>query len=321
MNTFLSCDWGTSSFRLTLATLPALEVGGAVRHDQGIGDTHKLWKEGGGDEATRLHFFIAVIRNAITEIEQKLAVSTTGVPVVISGMASSSIGMINLPYADLPFAADGSGLRVHAMNATDDFPHDVLLISGVRSADDVMRGEETQLIGAVPDGISSDRECLFVFPGTHSKHIRVRNGSAFVFKTYMTGEFFRLLSLNSILADAVRPGGAFSQENLRCFEEGVLEGSQNNLLNSVFHIRTSALLEKHTKEMNYFYLSGLLIGAEIADIGTSALPIIVVGGEPIVQHYERAMRLLGLQNIRVVSGDRAILKGHARILELVSGQK
>jgi 2-dehydro-3-deoxygalactonokinase len=77
--------------------------------------------------------------------------------------------MIELPYAMLPFSMDGSGLVVHTLSAVTDFEHPVFIISGARDENDVMRGEETQLIGA--SQAVSQQEQLFIFPGTHSKHV------------------------------------------------------------------------------------------------------------------------------------------------------
>lgn len=319
MNTFLGCDWGTSSFRLTLASLPALEVLGGVRHDKGVSATFRAWRDGGADEAERHDFFLRVIREAVIAIEDKLKTSLAGVPIVISGMASSSIGMINLPYGELPFAVDGAGLTFHKINATDIFPHDVLVVSGIRAADDVMRGEETQLIGSVLEGAPAGVAYTYIFPGTHSKHIHVVDGKAVSFRTYMTGEFFQLLSTKSILADSVaRVEGAQSEGDLSYFLEGVAEGSRGALLNSAFHVRTKALFGHHTPAMNYFFLSGLLIGAEVANLANDPeAEITITGSDSISPYYEHALRALGLTLIRRVSGERAVLEGQARILKRV----
>src|SRR5450432_1404958 len=125
-------------------------------------------------------------------------------------MASSTLGMVELPYKELPFLADGSDLRVETIYANGLFHHDVLLISGARTGDDVMRGEETQLVGcALGAGYATQAgEQVFIFPGTHSKHVVVREGRVIAFKTYMTGEFFELLSKKSILAGDVEAGEA-----------------------------------------------------------------------------------------------------------------
>lgn len=316
MSTFLSCDWGTSSFRLTLAGLPSLEVLGGVSNDKGVSATFRAWKDSGGDEAGRVNFFLAVIRDAIAEVEHALGRSLAGVPVVVSGMASASIGMVTLPYGDLPFAVDGANLTVHRIGANTSFPHDVIVVSGIRSADDVMRGEETQLIGSVSDE-SPGAEHLYLLPGTHSKHIRVIDGNAIAFKTYMTGEFFELLSAKSILADSVMRGkGLQNDENLRCFVEGVAEGSRGNLLNRAFHVRTRALFGQHTPEMNYYFLSGLLIGSEVGElVHEPEIAITITGTRVIVGLYDSALRSLGFRRIRLMGGEDAVLKGQASIIQ------
>jgi 2-dehydro-3-deoxygalactonokinase len=134
--------------------------------------------------------------------------------------------MMELPYGSLPFATDGRGVLTHLEPANADLPHDVLLISGIRSADDVMRGEETQLIGCIQGNANAATEGTFIFPGTHSKHIQVKNGEVSGFQTFMTGELFDLLRRHSILKDAVAAPEASSQAALNnSFSEGVATGA------------------------------------------------------------------------------------------------
>src|SRR5690242_17767185 len=135
---FLSCDWGTSSFRLTLAEAAALRIVASESTNDGISATFSLWKQSGKE---RLPFYLAIIGKHIRRMEHKLGCSLAGTPLIISGMASSSIGMLELPYGRLPFRADGSGIITRFPEAPPHFEHPVLLISGVSSDDDVMRGE------------------------------------------------------------------------------------------------------------------------------------------------------------------------------------
>ncbi|HEX7014872.1 MAG TPA: 2-dehydro-3-deoxygalactonokinase [Cyclobacteriaceae bacterium] len=309
LNTFLSCDWGTSSFRLTLATWDGA-VRGVVSNGNGIAATFQKWKERSGGESERFDFYLNVIREAIAEMQTRLDADLQGVPLIISGMASSSIGMMNLPYGNIPFSLDGSGLEVHRMEANESFPHPMYLISGVRSENDVMRGEETQLMG-VADAVSNKNEHLYIFPGTHSKHIRVVDGSAIAFTTYMTGEFFEVLSKKSILADSVSEGGILHHtENLDSFREGVSEGMRSNILNSAFHVRTRALLHGRGKESNYYFLSGLLIGSEVSGITG---PVTITGSLSILSLYEEAFRVSGVSDVTLADGEQAVIKGQARI--------
>src|SRR5690606_1274417 len=129
----------------------------------------------------------------IQALQDKVKVSLKGTPLVISGMASSAGGMIELPYAAVPSAADGSGFIVKTIEESGSFRHPIHIISGVRTADDAMRGEETQLAGCFLSPDTHAEEQLFIIPGTHSKHIAVKEGRITGFKTYLTGEFFSLL--------------------------------------------------------------------------------------------------------------------------------
>src|SRR5205085_11075608 len=119
------------------------------------------------------------------------------------GMASSSIGMKELPYADLPFLLDGHSAYSEWINGGPVIANPILLISGVQHAGDVMRGEETQLTGVSSMTDAPDGDMLYIFPGTHSKHITVINNRITYFSTFMTGEVFDLLVKHSILSQAV----------------------------------------------------------------------------------------------------------------------
>jgi len=309
-NTFLSCDWGTSSFRLCLAMWDG-SVKEVVGNSNGITATFKGWREDSGSEAGRFDYYLEVIRAAIAGMEGKVGNELHGLPLVISGMASSTIGMMNLPYGNIPFSLDGSDLPIHTMDAVENFEHPIHLISGVKSEHDVMRGEETQLVGAVHDTAKGGAH-VYIFPGTHSKHIRTFEGKAVSFKTYMTGEFFELLSEKSILAQSVSAGGAFHDpQNLEHFREGVSAGLQTNLLNSTFHVRTRSVLEGQGGEANYHFLSGLLIGSELAGISG---PVTIVGGQAILACYEEAFRVLGVTDVARVDGAQAVVNGQARIV-------
>ena len=142
----------------------------------GISAVHGAWQAAGADAAAREPFYLEVLRRQVARLAGETGRTLAGLPLVVSGMATASVGLRELPYKELPFAADGSDLRTALLPASPQLPHPLLFISGARSADDVMRGEETQLVGAVAQRPGSDG--LFLFPGTHSKHVRVRDGRA-----------------------------------------------------------------------------------------------------------------------------------------------
>lgn len=190
MQYFLSCDWGTSSLRLRLVDIKQKKVVLEEASGQGILDTFNLWQQTehrGGQQ--KRHFYLAVIAGCISNLERRFDRSLNGVKIIISGMASSSAGFVDIPYAELPLPTDGSGIETGFIEASQLFDHDCLVISGVKTADDVMRGEETHLIGCVDPSSAPAKNSRFIFPGTHSKHIRVRDDHIASLKTYMTGEF------------------------------------------------------------------------------------------------------------------------------------
>ncbi|HEX9513986.1 MAG TPA: 2-dehydro-3-deoxygalactonokinase [Puia sp.] len=338
---FISCDWGTSSFRLRLVEIGngpnagpvgsgglreahTLRIVGELKDDQGVAATFQLWKNTGKSEGERVSFYRSILEARVEQLQASLVspepASLQGIPLIISGMASSSIGMKEIPYKELPFNTDGKDLRALILEATEEYPRRTLLLSGVRSANDVMRGEETQLVGCFPPSIAGEH--LFIFPGTHSKHIRVRDGKVVGFKTYMTGEYFSLLTRHSILAGSVAesansPESAALPESagspLKAFEQGVLDSIDANLLHHSFLVRTHQLFGILSKEDNYYYLSGLLIGSECKDLIGTCLPLTLVSGGALKDYYSRALQALGITDFEIQELDQAVITAHSRL--------
>ncbi|HEV2479651.1 MAG TPA: 2-dehydro-3-deoxygalactonokinase [Puia sp.] len=372
MSMFISCDWGTSAFRLRL--LEGSDVLATLSTGEGIAATHAAWQASGLPPIERVAYYRAVLEKAIGGLASGAhangetqgaggqhpegtsgdrGLDLHGVPVVISGMASSSIGMLELPYHPLPFDASGADLRSTTLPPAAGSPRTLYLLSGVRSADDVMRGEETQLIGCGAANVPGER--VFVFPGTHSKHILVRNGRAIDLKTYMTGELFTLLARQSILAgavsapdaigvvvaatDVVAPGPASSHlagaagpalpraAGLpAAFYAGVSAARESGLLHNAFLTRTNHLFNQYSKEDNYHFLSGLLIGEELMELlghprengaafpSRQFRPITLVASSPLREAYAAALARLGVGQPTVIDADQALIAGHCAII-------
>jgi 2-dehydro-3-deoxygalactonokinase len=341
----ISADWGTSSFRLRL--IDGAAVVAQATAGPGIAATYADWQCSGLPETERIGFYRDRLERAIGEMGRELrgvpgpdprsgpSHDLRGVPVIVSGMASSSIGMLELPYKPLPFDATGADLQPAVLPATEAAPRTLYLIPGVRWADDVMRGEETQLIGSL---VARPGEGVFLFPGTHSKHILVRDGKAIAFKTYMTGEVFGLLSRHSILAASVAaPDPAAADPAVTptdpatapgdAFYAGVAEAARgSSLLHNAFLTRTNQLFNKYSKEDNYHFLSGLLIGDELRELAAPAtvaagpasagdaakepLPVTLVASSPLQEAYTAALAYLGFRQVAVIDADEALIAGH-----------
>jgi 2-dehydro-3-deoxygalactonokinase len=312
MNVFISCDWGSTSLRLRLVDADNQSALAEIACDQGISTTFTLWNQSRKGEENRLPFYLNVLKNHIDILEKKSGLSLKNKPLVISGMASSNIGMMELPYKKLPFNVDGSDLYFKIIGNSDEFKHEIILISGAKTASDVMRGEETQLAGCRK--INGKEEQIFIFPGTHSKHILIKENQAVDFKTYMTGEFFSLLSKHSILTGNVEESDCnLDGEILENFEEGITNSLKHNLLHASFLVRTNGLFNRNTKNENYFYLSGLLIGTELKDLVNKKTPITLVCNETQKNYYLATFRKLGITTVEFQDSVSATINGQCNI--------
>lgn len=319
----LSCDWGTSSFRLRLVNVSDHDVVGEVTSPNGIASVYNAWREeSAAADVPRVAYYRSVIATQIAALSKQTGLDTAGLPIVLSGMASSSIGMQELPYARLPFALDGSHLGTKHYEEQAGFPHEITLLSGVRSDHDVMRGEETQLIGLGAAMDLTGRDAIFIFPGTHSKHMFVRDGRLIDFKTFMTGEVFNLMANQSILKDSIdhyrQP--EFDAEASQAFRLGIRESGTENILNALFTVRTNQLFDLLNKRENGMFLSGLLIGYEIRDLTSETnAHLVLCGGNNLYQLYKTAIETLGLAGRATIIPseivDRAATSGHIRIFE------
>jgi 2-dehydro-3-deoxygalactonokinase len=305
----LSCDWGTSAFRLRYVEVDSGLIEAEVTSSQGIAALFAAYQRAISDKSIsaekRMDFYLDYLLSQIQLLSGKVLHALDGVPVVISGMASSSIGMKEWPYASLPFSLEATGLQVFQQVATGKFPHEVLLISGVKSEDDVMRGEETQLIGLAAK--VDLHQAICIFPGTHSKHMYVHKQYMTGFKTYMTGELFQTIASHTILQNSIeKPATDDFNTHADVFKAGVLVAATGeNILHTLFTVRTNELFKKYTKSQNYYYLSGLLIGCELAalQLGKDVMLTLCCSSH-LLPYYTSAIEALGFASqSQMISGD------------------
>jgi 2-dehydro-3-deoxygalactonokinase len=318
MKLFFSCDWGTSMFRLRLVDAVNAGILSEIKTGYGIGTAFESWKQNERDQNNRVAFYQTYLFDQVKKIVTTFKGSAGNAPIVISGMASSSIGMLQLPYKKAPFRCDGLDLVIHTIPAKQGMPLQII-ISGVQTEADVIRGEETILAGC--DIESDDKEQLFILPGTHSKHISVKDGWAKDVTTYMTGELFDLLSNKSILSASVKKDTGEQSIGDRFFAEGVQKGITINLMNSIFHVRTNQLFGKASPEENYHYLSGLLIGHELKALtGNREITATLVCGTALKKAYMSALGILKLNNqCQYKDADQALINGQRKIMDRISG--
>jgi 2-dehydro-3-deoxygalactonokinase len=177
---------------------------------------------------------------------------------------------------------------------------------------DVMRGEETQIFGAL--SLSGRDDGLFLLPGTHSKWAEASGGRIVSFRTFMTGEIFGALKDHTILGRPMREGPRDNMAFARGVEEGANLDSAGALLNRLFATRTYSLFDRLSDTALSDYLSGLLIGAEVAAaMGLADAAVTIVASPSLAQRYADALVLLGYKC--TLAPEDCVAAGHWRIAQ------
>ena len=237
-------------------------------------------------------------------------IDTHAVPLIASGMIGSRQGWQEAPYVACPAGLPAAASQLVQVEVR---PGAVLhIVPGIRcvgidGVHDVMRGEETQLWGA---GLAAGDCC--VLPGTHSKWAWLgEQGKVERFETFMTGEFYGLLTKHGILGRLM----AFGTARPEAFDAGVRLGlaQHGNALHVVFAARTAGLMGDIEPEGLPDYLSGILIGLEIAG-ATARHPqrsVTLLGDDDLCGRYETALGIAGVDTRR--ASDGATTRGQWRV--------
>ena len=270
----LAVDWGTSSLR------------GALISSDGVVLDKRAFPQG----------IMQVAHGQFQHVfEQRFGDWITGNTLcLISGMAGSRQGWREAPYCPCP-----SGFEDIAQHLQWIEKDRIGIVPGLSTFNDqtpdVMRGEEIQIFGALSNLQRTNAE--FVLPGTHSKWAMVTDGQIQSFKTFMTGEFYALLSQHSILAKTCLPDAPWKKD---VFLEGVMQSQKSGgLLHHTFSARSLALFEKLNPAQSSSYISGLLIGEEIKSArspqtGTNE-HLFILGNSQLTQRYACALAALEIQ--------------------------
>jgi 2-dehydro-3-deoxygalactonokinase len=222
-------------------------------------------------------------------------------PAIASGMIGSAQGWVEAPYVDLPA---GAPQLARQLVAAPDAPLRIVPGLAQRGATpDVMRGEETQIVGAFA-AREDLADSLVILPGTHSKWARLAKGMVREFTTYMTGELFAVLRAHSILGRLV-PAGADEPATVgAAFARGVSVAQQSagGLGPILFSARASVLVGGLPGESSLSYLSGLLIGDELrAGLAKGGRPAALIGDPALCARYVAALAQLGIEDVPIIA--------------------
>lgn len=274
----VAVDWGTSSLRIWSLSAD--------------GDILDRFSGSLGMSGLAPHDFERVLETQL----KRMSVGPE-IPAVICGMAGAAQGWFEAPYVSAPTALSQLGSRAVQVPGTQRQVH---ILPGIKqlSPANVMRGEETQLLGLLTK--QPELDAVVCLPGTHSKWVEVRNGCVERFTTCMTGEIFGLLSEQSVLKHSLVDEGWDTQ----AFNDTLIETIEapEHFANALFSLRADRLLSGLSSAKARARLSGLLVGIELAATRTywEHKQVILLGDTELCSHYADA---LTLQSVAVELAD------------------
>lgn len=223
-----------------------------------------------------------------------------GLPVLLSGMIGSRQGWLEAPYCPVPTTPAEIAQRLvrHPAEADLHFVPGLAYDPGPAATDeapDVLRGEETQIMGAL--ALAAPAGWL-VLPGTHSKWVQIAEGRICRFQTYMTGELYAVLRQHSILGRLMTG----EDHEPAAFAAGLsyARSGRGGLSAQLFSVRTLGLFERLPSHGLASYLSGLLIGREVLEATAQLTPaeraagVLLLGATSLAERYAEALSALGL---------------------------
>jgi 2-dehydro-3-deoxygalactonokinase len=305
---YIAGDWGTSNLRLALCSEDGQVL--ELRKGPGAADSRGKFAE------------------TLDALSAEWRAAHGPLPSLLCGMVGSAFGWCEAPYLACPAQTQELGDALVSPRA------DVRIVPGMKctnplGAPDVMRGEETQLLGATCGSLASGLQLgkkLVCMPGTHTKWVSMFDGLVQEFLTVPTGELFALLSDHSVI---VRDRNTPVVHQAAEFERGLAEARRHPeipVLHKLFQARTLRLDKQLSPEGAASWMSGLLVGADVAgalqllDDADPHAPVHVIGTAELVQAY--AIALAGCGRVaRAVDGAAAAFTGLACLYRQLEGRE
>ena len=287
---FIAIDWGTSNLRAWL-----MDADGLMMMEKAA-DASILKIETGSFEA------------AFKALTHEWLKMHGNLPVLMAGMIGSRQGWIEAPYQSCPATA---ATLAESLLSVPKISSKAFIVPGLQTqtttgTPDVMRGEETQLLGALD--LQGADEGWYCLPGTHSKWARIDNQAISDWTTHMTGEVLDLMVDHSILGRAMEG----KRLNLDCFNTGVECAAQGiGLLHDMFSARSRYLFEEIAPTDLHSYLSGIVIGHEILSMlrcHETLQNICLVGQPALCKLYAAALRHHNINSTQL-DGGMAVRQG------------
>lgn len=277
----IGVDWGTSRLRAYLIG-DAGEIRATLEAEKGL-----MHVPAGG--------YAGVLEDCLLPWRDEMATT----PILMSGMVGSRQGWQEVPYAELPVTIEDLAAATKPVVARGF--HDLAIVPGVAAGmdgstwGDVMRGEEVEVFGALAElGLT---EATLVLPGSHAKWVHAADGAIVRFQTFMTGEVFDALARHTILSKMMPLGGADPESFARGAAAARELEAAGTLLTRLFNIRAETLFGRQSEDGAADFLSGLLIGAEVAAAAGDVKEVVVVGAANLTARYRAALDLAGIKAV------------------------
>ena len=239
---------------------------------------------------------------SLDELLRALEVAHGEPIIVMSGMVGSASGWQEVPYLDAATSLQELPAKLERVSRPD-APAHAWIVPGVRwrgagEIVDVMRGEETQLFGALRLlGTRSDG--WYLLPGTHSKWVQLRAGRVAWMRTYLSGELFALLRDRGTLSTIMRPGAARDTNGAQqdeAFAKGVVAAADAAVSHALFAARARVVTGGLDPALAAAFVSGALLGAEWHDMRKKlevATTVRLIGEAHLCAHHARCAAQLG----------------------------
>jgi 2-dehydro-3-deoxygalactonokinase len=280
--TFIAVDWGTTNRRAY--RVEGQKVVAAIGSVGGVLATEDF-------------------PTAIADIRAQLG----DVAMLLAGMVGSNRGWVEVPYVVAPAGLQDLARALHAV------ADDIAIVPGVRTDEDIMRGEEVQALGAVAAGLIADASRI-CHPGTHAKWIDMAGGAIAGFRTALTGELFGLLKAHSILAPYLKRSASVND----AFFAGVdLALAGEPLLDALFGVRSRLILGNLDEGDAPSFTSGLVIGTDVAAHAPRGERVALLGDPQLCTLYEAALGRAGCPS-GSTDGAQAFVAGMIAIRNLVT---
>ena len=292
---WIAADWGTSNLRVW-----AIDSRGEIAGFRASAN---------GMLKLQPHEF----EGALTDLVHSWLPKGEQIPVIACGMVGARQGWVDAGYRKVPCKPIERNSLVSA--PTENRRLKVSIVPGLRqeSPADVIRGEETQIAGYILNGIhDAPIACM---PGTHSKWVRLKADRIESFQTFMTGEFFSLISNHSVVRDAVKSNDWRENDFLEAVDE-CLKG-RVALAADVFGLRARSLISGDNTTCLRSRLSGLLIGQELSAMRNSLgdKEVAIIGSRELARPYKSALNHMGCKT-KVIDAEMATIDGLKKAREL-----